>query len=80
MTAEQLVMYWVGRLATDALVSLAAIMLCNYLYDRYRKYRQARQLKRRERIRVKLAIRTMQRQAEQRRRREFIDLMEAGLK
>ena len=76
MAAEQLTMYWVGRIATDALVSLAAIMLCNYLYDRYRKYQQRRQ----ERIRTKLAIRTMQRQAEQRRRREFIDLMEAGLK
>jgi hypothetical protein len=76
MTAEQTVMYWIGRLATDALVSLAAITLCNYLYDRYRKRQQRRQ----ERIRTKLAIRTMQRQAEQRRRREFIDLMEAGLK
>lgn len=74
MTAEQTVMYWIGRLATDALVSLAAITLCNYLYDRYRKRQQRRQ----ERIRTKLAIRTMQRQAEQRRRREFIDLMEAG--
>lgn len=78
MTAEQTVMYWIGRLATDALVSLAAIMLCNYLYDRYRKYRQERQLKRQERIRTKLAIRTMQRQAERSRRKDFIDLMEAG--
>lgn len=76
MTAEQVTMYWIGRLTTDALVSLATIMLCNYLYDRYRKYRQERQLKRQERIRTKLAIRTMQRQAEQRRRRDFIDLME----
>lgn len=74
MTAEQVTMYWIGRLATDALVSLATIMLCNYLYDRYRKRQQRRQ----ERIRTKLAIRTMQRQAEQRRRRDFIDLMEAG--
>ncbi|MBE6723283.1 MAG: hypothetical protein E7572_12570 [Ruminococcaceae bacterium] len=74
MTAEQLVMYWIGRIATDAFVSLAAIMLCNYLYDRYRK----RQLKRQERIRTKLAIRTMQRQAERSRRKDFIDLMEAG--
>ena len=72
MTAEQTVMYWIGRLATDALVSLAAITLCNYLYDRDRKRQQRRQ----ERIRTKLAIRTMQRQAEQRRRRDFIDLME----
>lgn len=76
MTAEQLTMYWVGRIATDALVSLAAIVLCNYLYDRYRKYRQARQLKRRERIRTKLANRTMHRQAEQRRRKSIIDVME----
>lgn len=72
MTAEQVTMYWIGRLATDALVSLAAITLCNYLYDRYRKHQQRRQ----ERIRTKLAIQTMERQAEQRRRREFIDLME----
>lgn len=72
MTAEQLVMYWIGRLATDALVSLAAITLCNYLYDRYRKRQQRRQ----ERIRTKLAIQTMERQAKQRRRRDFIDLME----
>ena len=74
MTAEQLTMYWIGRLATDALVSLATIMLCNYLYDRYRKRQQRRQ----ERIRTKLAIQTMERQAKQRRRRDFIDLMEAG--
>lgn len=75
MTAEQVTMYWIGRLATDALVSLAAIMLCNYLYDKYRKRQQRRQ----ERIRTKLTIRTMQRQAEQRsRRKDFIDLMEAG--
>lgn len=74
MTAEQLTMYWIGRLATDALVSLATIMLCNYLYGKYRK----RQLKRQERIRTKLAIRTMQRQAEQRRRKSIIDAMEAG--
>lgn len=78
MTAEQTVMYWIGRLATDALVSLAAIMLCNYLYDRYRKYRQARQLKRQERIRTKLASRVVQRRAEQRRRQDFIDVMEEG--
>lgn len=76
MTAEQVTMYWIGRLATDALVSLATLALCNYLYDRYRKYRQTRQLKRQERIRTKLAIQTMERQAEQRRRRDFIDLME----
>lgn len=72
MTAEQTVMYWIGRLATDALVSLAAITLCNYLYDRYRKRQQRRQ----ERIRTKLAIQTMERQAKQRRRKDFIDLME----
>lgn len=72
MTAEQVTMYWIGRLTTDALVSLAAITLCNYLYDRYRK----RQLKRQERIRTKLAIQTMERQAKQRRRKDFIDLME----
>lgn len=74
MTAEQTVMYWIGRLATDALASLAALTLCNYLYSRYLK----RQQQRRERIRTKLASRGVQRQAEQRRRREFIDLMEAG--
>lgn len=75
MTAEQVTMYWVGRLATDALVSLATIMLCNYLYDKYRKRQQRRQ----ERIRTKLASRVVQRQAEQsRRRKDFIDLMEAG--
>lgn len=74
MTAEQVTMYWVGRLATDALVSLATIMLCNYLYDKYRKRQQRRQ----ERIRTKLASRVVQRQAEQSRRKDFIDLMEAG--
>lgn len=74
MTAEQVTMYWIGRLATDALVSLAAITLCNYLYDRYRKRQQRRQ----ERIRTKLAIQTMERQAERSRRKDFIDLMEAG--
>ena len=78
MTAEQTVMYWIGKLATDALVSLAAITLCNYLYDRYRKRQQRRQLKRQERIRTKLAIQTMERQAERSRRKDFIDLMEAG--
>lgn len=78
MTAEQLVMYWIGRIATDALVSLAVINICNYLYSRYRKRQQIHQLKRRERIRTKLAIQTMQRQAKQRRRRDFVDLMEAG--
>ena len=74
MTAEQVTMYWIGRLTTDALVSLATIMLCNYLYDRYHKRQQRRQ----ERIRTKLAIQTMERQAEQSRRQDFIDLMEAG--
>ena len=72
MTAEQVTMYWIGRLATDALVSLAALTLCNYLYSKYLK----RQQERRERIRTKLAIQTMERQAKQRRRKDFIDLME----
>lgn len=76
MTAEQVTMYWVGRLATDALVSLAVINICNYLYSGYRKRQQIRQLKRQERIRTKLAIQTMQRQAERSRRKDFIDLME----
>jgi hypothetical protein len=78
MTAEQLVMYWIGRIATDALVSLATIMLCNYLYNRYRKYRQACQMKRQEHIRTKLANRVVQRQAERSRRKDFVDLMEAS--
>ena len=74
MTAEQTVMYWIGKLATDALASLAALTLCNYLYSRYLK----RQQQRRERIHTKLAIQTMERQAERSRRKDFIDLMEAG--
>lgn len=76
MTAEQLTMYWIGRIAIDALVSLGVLTLCNYLYGKYRK----RQLKRQERIRTKLASQVLQRRAERSRRQDFVDLMEEASK
>ncbi|HBC29947.1 MAG TPA: hypothetical protein DC024_01695 [Clostridiales bacterium] len=65
MTAEQVTMYWIGRIATDAFVSLAILSFCNYLYGKYRKCREKH-----------FHTQQMEQRAKARRRRGFIDIME----